>query len=96
MFHRPVEYDVAASLAAAAPERFGWKTIGAKNVLLKEAFSAEKGWILLDAYSPTVLRADMHIGGKDCLHYCMPGPTNNWVTLLYNIILVAAGANEEE
>lgn len=59
--------------------------------VLEEAFSAEDGWRLLDAYTPTVLRADGHHGvGEDCLHYCVPGPVDHWVTLLYNILLSEA------
>ena len=44
-----------------------------QNSILEDAFSADLGWKLLDAYSPTVLRADMHTGGNDCLHYCVVG-----------------------
>lgn len=49
-------------------------------------FTAD-GWRILDAYTPTVLRADSHIGDKDCLHYCVPGPADHWATLLYNMLL---------
>lgn len=61
--------------------------------ILEEAFSGDDGWKLLDAYTPTVLRADSHRGAtskrwQDCLHYCNPGPVDHWVTLLYNILLV--------
>lgn len=28
---------------------------------------------LFSAYTPTLLRADSHIGGPDCLHFCVPG-----------------------
>lgn len=29
------------------------------------------------------LRADRHQGGGDCLHYCMPGPTDEWARLFF-------------
>lgn len=56
-----------------------------------ESDYGEDGWVLLDAYSPSLFRADMHLGGKgpDCLHYCIYGPYDHWVRLLYNIILAA-------
>lgn len=53
------------------------------------------GWKILDAYTPTVLRADSHIGDHDCLHYCVPGPADHWVTLLYNMLLAEREAQEE-
>lgn len=96
MFDGPVDRDTADNLVASGPEIFMWDTFRDSNALLEEAFSAEKGWTLLDAYSPTLLRADMHIGGNDCLHYCLPGPADHWITLLYNIILAATGGDEEE
>ncbi|CAN0531880.1 unnamed protein product, partial [Laminaria digitata] len=57
--------------------------------VLEEAFaSTGGGWRVLDAYTPTLLRPDLHHGDGDCLHYCVPGPVDHWVTLLYNILLV--------
>ena len=35
----------------------------------------------IDVYAMTLLRADMH---ADQLHYCLPGPINEWVIFLYN------------
>ena len=37
------------------------------------------------------MRGDGHIGGgentgRDCLHYCVPGPINEWNRLLYHNI----------
>lgn len=54
-------------------------------------YGSRSRWRLLDSYTPTFLRADSHMGGNgpDCLHYCLPGPTDHWVRLLYNILLVA-------
>lgn len=45
--------------------------------------------IYLDVYTSTVLRADSHcVTESDCLHYCIPGPIDNWVTLLFNALLL--------
>lgn len=60
--------------------------------VLEAAFEDAGGWTLMDIYSPTVLRADSHHGNGDCLHSCMPGPVDHWVTLFYNILLVQSGS----
>ena len=26
-------------------------------------------------------------GGRDCLHYCLPGPSDAWALALYNLLL---------
>lgn len=97
MFDAPVNSNVAARLVARSPEKYAWSSFADYNKALTEAFSTDDGWRLLDAYSPTFLRADSHIGGNDCLHYCVPGPADHWITLLYNILLAAtddAGGEE--
>lgn len=91
MFEGPVDADVAASLVAAAPNWYHWPSFDANNKMLRAAFNQTDGWVLLDAYSPTLLRADSHIGENDCLHYCVPGPADHWITLLHNIIVAAKG-----
>ena len=92
MFNDPVEEDVALQLISEAPKKYVWRFFDSFNAQLEEAFSARDGWKLLDAFSPTHLRADNHIGGSDCLHYCVPGPADHWITLLYNILLEAREA----
>lgn len=63
--------------------------------ILEGAFSKDDGWKLLDAYTPTILRADLHNGGEDCVHYCMPGPIDHWVVLLYNMLLAETSDGQE-
>jgi hypothetical protein len=50
--------------------------------LLKSEF---QDVIFFDVYGSTSLRADAH---ADALHYCLPGPIDNWVRYLYNILLL--------
>ncbi|CAM9961222.1 unnamed protein product, partial [Scytosiphon promiscuus] len=88
MFDGPVDLDTALELVAKGPPEFDWPSIVDKNKALEEAFSTKDGWKLLDVYAPTVLRADSHHGGRDCLHYCQPGPVDHWVVLFYNMLLV--------
>jgi hypothetical protein len=45
------------------------------------------GLIYLDTYEPTVLRGDMHSSSKDCLHYCLPGPSLIWADMVYTAML---------
>ncbi|CAN0404931.1 unnamed protein product [Ectocarpus fasciculatus] len=88
MFDGPVDLDTALDLVAKGPPVYQWTKFGDKNKLLEETFeAAHGGWTLLDAYSPTILRADYHASEKDGLHYCLPGPIDHWVVLLYNILL---------
>lgn len=102
MFEGPVDADVGQRLVAAAPEEYKYPSFQESNRLLEQAFVSnhsqslesdygDGGWVLLDAYSPSLFRADMHLGGNgpDCLHYCMFGPYDHWNRLLYNIILAA-------
>ena len=39
--------------------------------------------VYLDVYTSTVLRRDSYCV-KDGLHYCIPGPIDEWVVLLFN------------
>lgn len=89
MFNGPVDEELALHLVSGAPKKYSWYTFHGLNAKLEEAFLSGDGWWLLDVYSPTHVRADSHIGGSDCLHYCVPGPADHWTMLLYNIILEA-------
>ncbi|CAN0105017.1 unnamed protein product [Scytosiphon promiscuus] len=91
MFDGPVDLETALALVGEGPPVYRWTGISDKNKLLEEAFTAADGWTLLDAYGPTVLRADSH-AGDDGLHYCVPGPIDHWVKLLYNILLEKASS----
>ena len=42
---------------------------------------------ILDVAPMSQLRGDMHIGGGDCLHYCLPGPVDHWNKMLLNMII---------
>ncbi|CAM9571411.1 unnamed protein product [Ectocarpus sp. 8 AP-2014] len=97
MFGGPVDLDTALDLVAKGPPRYKWTTFGDRNKLLEEAFEATHGgWTLLDAYSPTILRVDFHASEEDGLHYCLPGPIDHWVVLLYNILLEKVKSDRRE
>ena len=53
------------------------------------------GASFIDVAAPSALRPDGAMGGywpkgdnkqRDCVHYCLPGVVDTWVTLLYNLI----------
>lgn len=50
------------------------------------------GVLYMDVDAATALRGDGHIQKEDkswdCLHYCIPGPIDHWVNLLFNMFLV--------
>eukprot|EP00271_Cylindrocystis_brebissonii_P006664 TRINITY_DN19430_c0_g1_i2.p1 TRINITY_DN19430_c0_g1~~TRINITY_DN19430_c0_g1_i2.p1 ORF type:complete len:1369 (-),score=253.86 TRINITY_DN19430_c0_g1_i2:73-3903(-) len=50
------------------------------------------GGVYLDVTTPTALRPDGHLllanGSRDCWSYCLPGPPDLWVDLLYNALVV--------
>ncbi|CAN0037514.1 unnamed protein product [Ectocarpus fasciculatus] len=91
-FDGPVDVETALDLVSSGPHSYLWDRFPEYNAILEEAFlgNATDGWIELDAYTPTLLRPDYHLGGDespDCLHYCIPGPIDHWVRLLYNMLL---------
>ena len=50
-----------------------WHVLNRTRLLI-DRMAAEAGWLLLDAYTSSVLRPDAHPSGEDCLHFCLPGP----------------------
>lgn len=56
------------------------------NIIAKEIFE-RAGFVYMDVYTSTILRRDMHVGGNDCLHYCLPGPSMSWVDILIHGVI---------
>lgn len=71
--------------------KWNWDKIYLQNNLVRELIYTKYPQILFwNIYNLTDLRHDSHRGFTvtiDGLHYCMPGPINEWVNLFYNIIL---------
>lgn len=89
VFDGPIARNKARQRVADAPASYHWPRFRQENLRVEGVFLAD-GWHLLDAYTPTVLRSDSHIGGHDCLHYCVPGPADTWVVMLYNMLAARA------
>lgn len=63
-------------------ESWHWSKFQDQNKLVETFLTTHFPQVLqLDVYAMTLLRADMHCDG---LHYCLPGPINEWVIYLYN------------
>lgn len=65
---------------------FGWSEVNRRNAIAKEIVEAAGG-LYIDLAALTDVRPDGHIGGQDCLRYCIPGPLTGWAQVLYQIFL---------
>ena len=75
--------DVAAD---SFGETFHYSSFAHQNNLTRLLLTTEFPEIVyFDIYGATVLRADSH---PDPLHYCIPGPIDQWVLLWYNALLL--------
>lgn len=57
-----------------------WGHFQAMNDRAKGIVEAAGG-VFFDMAPMTSLRPDWHLGGRDCLHLCLPGPVTDWVTM---------------
>jgi hypothetical protein len=66
---------------------FGWSETKRRNAIAKVVTEAAGG-IYLDFASMVDTRPDGHVGNQDCLRYCIPGPLDATVQILYNVFLL--------
>ncbi|KAH8554133.1 hypothetical protein BGW37DRAFT_483575 [Umbelopsis sp. PMI_123] len=66
---------------------YHWGDFKRQNLIAKEIVQAAGG-VFIDVAQMTDLRPDGHIGGQDCMRYCIPGPLDAWVDILYNVFLL--------
>lgn len=63
---------------------FHWGEFHDQNVQVKHLIRSEFPQVLyLDVAHATALRSDRHLDG---LHYCVPGPIDQWTLMLHNVI----------
>ncbi|KAI8371820.1 hypothetical protein BD560DRAFT_454303 [Blakeslea trispora] len=62
---------------------YGWSETKRRNAIAKAVVEAAGG-VYIDFASMIDLRPDGHLGGQDCLRYCIPGPLDATVQVLYN------------
>ena len=89
--------DVPAAEQAEIRDRFHWDLFPRQNALVEALVARETcrgcvagapraaggGIVYLDVDNQTSLRRDRH---RDPLHYCIPGPVDNWLTLLQAVL----------
>ena len=72
---------------------FGWARIRRNDLSVRKAITASpelRAHVhVLPAYQTSFQRFDAHVSYTDCLHFCLPGPTDSWVHLLYHLLLSA-------
>lgn len=68
---------------------YGWSELKRRNAMARKIVEAAGG-VFVDLAALTDLRPDGHMGGQDCLRYCIPGPLDAWVQVLYHVFLTLA------
>ncbi|ORZ11915.1 hypothetical protein BCR42DRAFT_440339 [Absidia repens] len=68
---------------------FGWAELERRNAMAR-AIVEEAGGVFVDLAALTDTRPDGHVGGHDCLRYCIPGPLDTWLDILYQIFATLA------
>lgn len=63
---------------------FGWSELERRNQIAK-AIIEEAGGIYIDLASLVNVRPDGHVGKQDCSRYCIPGPLDSWMDVLYQL-----------
>lgn len=72
-----VLYDIRDTTGGSA--RFRWEEADERNRIAREFFPDQ----FLDVNALTRLRPDGHMPGE-CLHYCQPGPIDEWQKILFH------------
>ncbi|GJP66901.1 hypothetical protein CLOP_g23779 [Closterium sp. NIES-67] len=66
---------------------YHWGDFARQNEIARELVRGVGG-VFLDVDYMTALRPDGHSSPPaDCLHYCLPGPPDEWTRLLYHMLL---------
>lgn len=66
---------------------FGWSETRRRNAIARVIVEAAGG-VYLDFASMVDKRPDAHVGDQDCVRYCIPGPLDATVQVLYNVFLL--------
>jgi hypothetical protein len=66
---------------------FGWAEMDRRNAMARAIVEAAGG-VYVDLAALVETRPDGHVGGNDCLRYCIPGPLDAWLDVLYQVFTV--------
>ncbi|CAG8454308.1 11139_t:CDS:1 [Funneliformis caledonium] len=61
---------------------YNWGEIHKQNMIAKEIIEAVGG-VYWNIENVMETRVDDHVGGRDCLRWCIPGPSDIWLNLLF-------------
>ncbi|CAG8466369.1 16077_t:CDS:1 [Acaulospora colombiana] len=64
---------------------YHWGEIHRQNLIAREIVETAGG-VFLDLESVMITRVDGHIGARDCLRWCIPGPMDVWLDFLFHIM----------
>ncbi|KAI8340623.1 hypothetical protein BC941DRAFT_417723 [Chlamydoabsidia padenii] len=64
---------------------FGWAELERRNAIAR-VIVEEAGGVFVDLAALSDTRPDGHVGGHDCLRYCIPGPLDTWMDILYQVL----------
>lgn len=68
--------------------KYQWHRFYHQNLLVRNYLRVNfPSVVYIDVATSTNLRPDSHVGADDCLHYCMPGPIDNWVEQHYHALV---------
>ncbi len=80
--------DVSERYFNTTKVKVNWNMFQKQNILVKTLIDDSFPEIVfMDVYASTARRADLHTV-EDGLHYCIPGPIDNWVRLLHTTLQV--------
>ncbi|KAI9301900.1 hypothetical protein BJ944DRAFT_270773 [Cunninghamella echinulata] len=63
---------------------YGWSELERRNQIAKSIVE-EAGGIFIDLAALVNVRPDGHVGNQDCIRYCIPGPLDSWMDVLYQL-----------
>lgn len=67
---------------------YGWSELDRRNAMAR-AIVETAGGVFVDMAAITDVRPDGHVGGQDCLRYCIPGPMDTWALILYHVLVTS-------
>lgn len=71
---------------------YKWFAFKSQNALVHRLIETKFPQVLqVNIFNATLLRADSHPSADDCLHYCIPGPIDEWLVFVFNAIVRGSG-----
>jgi len=79
VMHEPTDHDEF--------KHWGWAKFPKQNELWKAALARTSAAnLFLDVFPLSSKNPSQHPGKGDCLHYCLPGPIDTWVKLVFSTL----------